>query len=134
MVLIVWWLVITHKNLGCPAETRLARQVCRPGPEPGDHRCFRNEKLLTLGQALWRSCHRKLGLHDSKMERVQVPEQHPRRLPWAPSKLGVQPSVTRRLIPVDVESAGHVGQELDQLQSEPGATPAARLLEGVSAP
>jgi hypothetical protein len=36
------------------------------------------------------------------------------------------------LVPVDIESSGHMRQELGQLHGVPGATTAARLLEGVA--
>ena len=70
---IAWRLVITDKDLGCPAETRLASKVCQPCAEPGDHRCLRNEKLITLMQALRRSCRGKPGLRGRKMERGSGP-------------------------------------------------------------
>ena len=50
------------------------------------------------------------------------------------SRLGGEPGVAGGLVPVDVEPAGHVGQQLGQLHGVPGATAAACLLEGVGAP
>src|SRR5215211_7212034 len=46
------------------------------------------------------------------------------------SELGVEPGVADGLVPIDVESAGDVLQQLGQLHGVPGAAAAARLLEG----
>ena len=50
------------------------------------------------------------------------------------SELGVEPGVADGLVPIDVESAGDVLQQLGQLHGVPGAAAAARLLEGVRTP
>ncbi len=42
--------------------------------------------------------------------------------------------VSSRLVPIDIEPARHVGQQLGQLHGVPGPAAAARLLEGVGAP
>ncbi len=49
------------------------------------------------------------------------------------SRLGVESGVAGGLVPVNVQSAGHMGQQLGQLHGVPGAA-APRLLEGVGAP
>jgi hypothetical protein len=50
------------------------------------------------------------------------------------SELGREPGIARGFVPVDVEPACHVRQQLSQLHGVPGAAAAPRLLEGVSAP
>jgi hypothetical protein len=61
-------------------------------------------------------------------------EQRLKRCCEAHLELGVESGVAGGLVPVDVEPAGHMGQQLGQLHGVPGAAPAARLREGVGAP
>jgi hypothetical protein len=44
-----------------------------------------------------------------------------------------QTGVARGFVPVDLEGAGDMGQQLGQLHGVPGATAAPRLLEGMGA-
>jgi hypothetical protein len=50
------------------------------------------------------------------------------------SELRREPGVADGLVPVDVEGAGHVREELGQLDGVPGAAAVARLLKGVRTP
>ena len=67
-----------------------------------------------------------------------MPTQHRGFPPGASSArllLGLcQLGVAGGLVPIDVESAGHVRQQLGQPHGVPGPAAAARLLEGVGAP